>query len=98
MPEVAKGKFRSRCREGPLLSDTWAPCSVPELGATLCPRTERHPSALSKILPGKTVICLLLAPFRKHPRVPLTQNGVPGRRSGRGEYCHLSHVLELLSF
>lgn len=68
------------------------------LGATLCPRTERHPSALSKILPGKTVICLLLAPFRKHPRVPLTQNGVPGRRSGRGEYCHLSHVLELLSF
>lgn len=31
MPEAAKGKFRSRCREGPLLSDTWVPCSVPEL-------------------------------------------------------------------
>lgn len=31
MLEVASGKFRSRCREGHLLSDTWVPCAVPEL-------------------------------------------------------------------
>lgn len=31
------------------------------LGATLCPRTERHPSALSKILPGKTVMSFACA-------------------------------------